>query len=91
MNFVIKTRKLTENDLGRDCPFPVLDQDRYEEQLELLAEDFKAIKGINSSSVVGAEIHIDSSYSEQELLNNLKHLFQRDFCIVRFQSIESLA
>ncbi|EOW3940020.1 hypothetical protein [Vibrio parahaemolyticus] len=90
MKYIIKTRKLTERDLGRDCPFPVIEQEKYEEQLNLLADDFSVVNGVNDASVVGNCIHIDSVLSESELLDSFKHLFRRDFCIVRYQHIELL-
>jgi len=91
LKYVITVRPLTENDLSRDCPYGDFDLDDYEFHLQSLASDIENLDEVNSVSDPNNQICVDTALSKQELLEKMKPFFIREFCYVRYLSIESCA
>lgn len=91
MKYKINMRELTDSDMSRDCPFPTQDRERFEMTLQALSEDIGSLEFVTSSTLSDDSIIIESSLTENKLLEAAKPFFQRDFCIIRYTDIHILA
>jgi len=91
MNYRIKIRQLTDNDLGRDCQFPNTDSENYINHVDSLLESLKAIETIDTVNEIGGTIIIESQLSDRDdFWNSIKFLFEDEKENIKFLSAEQV-
>ncbi len=90
LQYKIHVRPLAQADVSKDCPFPIIDDHTYAVHLGALIEDIASLPEIKSTPSSDGNILIYSVLNERELKNRMEHLFSREFCHVKFVSIETL-
>jgi hypothetical protein len=88
MNYKIKVRKANTDDTSPECPYINQYKDKYEIYLSSLLEDISNNDNIEEVNLNENEIFITSKLTKNNIENELEHLFKRDFCYIKFISIE---
>lgn len=93
VRFKLKVRPVIGRlDATRDCPFPIICPETYSMHRNALKEDIEQLDDVSSVSLSEKEdlILIDTTLSEEELLEKMKPLFTRSFICLRFSGIDKL-
>ncbi|MBB1353515.1 hypothetical protein [Pseudoalteromonas sp. SR45-5] len=92
MNYRIKIRQLTDNDLGRDCQFPNTDSENYITHVDSLLESLRAIETIDTVNEIGGTIIIESQLTDKDdFWSSIKFLFEDEKENIKFLSAEQVA
>ncbi len=91
MNFRLKVRPFEEKDICSDAPF-MPNPDNFEMYLQAFIEDIQMLETVRSISRDGEGLSfvIETQSSEQELLELMKSLFQREFNRLRYVKMTTL-
>ena len=88
LKYTIRVRPLTNADLSLDCRFPCTETDTYNLHRLALIKDIRNLQSIDEIISNDNELFITSDLNASALSADMKAIFNREFCYIRFDGIE---